>query len=110
MALANAGELGATAPTVNGRRKKAEMKCQYSAGDEANERVVGLTTETGRAGVLLAAGWLAIHGLLISIVAAGGSEGCFCAGQRRRDAKHGGEKTCAVMVALPFLTLQAAQY
>jgi hypothetical protein len=80
MALARAGELGATAPTVKGRRKNAEIKCQYSAGDELGERACVFTNEAGRVEGSLVTGRVAMDGFLMSDGADGCSMGWFYVG------------------------------
>jgi hypothetical protein len=76
MALARAGELGATEPMVNGWRKNAEIKCQYSAGDGLGERAGVFTSEAGRVEGSFVTGRVAMDGFLMG----GGADGCLMEG------------------------------
>jgi hypothetical protein len=98
MALAKAGELGATAPTVNGRRRNAEIKCQYSAGDELGERAGVFTNEAGRLEGSFVTGRVAIDGFLIGDGASGCSKGCFHVGGLLSGAKHNEGNPCGINV------------
>ena len=80
MALARAGELGATDPIVNGRRKNAEIKCQYSAGDELGERAGVSPNDAGRAEGSLVTGRLAMDGFLMGYSTDNFSMGWFYVG------------------------------
>jgi hypothetical protein len=80
MALAKAGELGATEPIVNGRRKNAEIKCQYSAGDGLGERTGVFTNEAGRVVESLVTGRVAMDGFLMGYSADSCSMGWFHVG------------------------------
>jgi hypothetical protein len=80
MALARAGELGATDPIVNGRRKNAEIKCQYSAGDGLGERAGVSPNEAGRAEESVVTGRVAMDGFLMGDDAGGCSMGWFYVG------------------------------
>jgi hypothetical protein len=98
MALARAGELGATAPIVNGRRKNAEIKCQYSAGDEFGERAGVSPNEAGRAEGSLVTGRVAMDGFLMGISAGDCSTERFHVRRKLRDAKHNEGNPCGIKV------------
>jgi hypothetical protein len=98
MALARAGELGATAPTVNGRRKNAEIKCQYSAGDGLGERACVFTSEAGRVEGVFVTGRVAMDGFLMGVSAGGCSMEGFHVRRKPRGAKHNEGNPCGTTV------------
>src|SRR5580692_5615100 len=110
IALASAGELGATAPTVSGRRKNAEIKCQYSDGDELSGRAGVFIDGLDSWEAVLTAGWVAVDGSLIGGGAANSSMRMFCAGGQTCGAKHSAGNPCGTTVGRTWCAWQAAEF